>query len=214
MSRLTIDLSMSLDGYLAGPHPSLEDPLGLGGERLHEWAFAASSWQESHGHEGGETGQDADVIQEHLDAIGASIMGRKMYSSGSGPWEHDPKGRGWWGDEPPFHHPVFVLTHYPREPLELEGTTFHFVTDGPEAALEQARAVAGDKDVHVAGGAQAAQQYLRSGLADTVQLHVVPLLLGGGTRLLDDIGDAPPALELDRVLASPAVTHLRYRVAA
>jgi dihydrofolate reductase len=160
MSRLTIDLTMSLDGYTAGPHPSLQDPLGVGGERLHEWAFASSAWQDAHGHEGGEAGQDSEVIQEHLDAVGASIMGRKMYSGGAGRWEDDPNPRGWWGDDPPFHHPVFVLTHQAREALEMEGgTTFTFVTDGPDAALEHAREAAGSKDVHVAGGAEAAQQY-------------------------------------------------------
>jgi dihydrofolate reductase len=202
---------MSLDGYVAGPDPSLEEPLGAGGERLHEWAFAARSWQAQHGREAGEPGPDADVIQEHLDAIGASIMGRRMYSSGSGPWEEDPKARGWWGDNPPFGHAVFVLTHHAREPLEMEGgTTFHFVTDGIEPALEQARAAAGGKDVHVAGGAEAIQQYLRDGHVDSLQLHVVPLLLGSGTRLLE--GVSGPALEIDRVIASPTVTHLRYRV--
>jgi len=212
MTRLTIDLTMSLDGYVAGPDPSQQDPLGVGGERLHEWAFAASSWQEQHGHEGGEAGADADVIQEHLDAIGASIMGRKMYSGGTGGWEDDPNPRGWWGDTPPFGHPVFVLTHHARQPLEMEGgTTFHFVTDGIEAALERAREAAGGKDVHVAGGAEAAQQYLRQ--ADTIQLHVAPVLLGGGTRLFEGLSD-PPGLEIDRVVASPAVTHLRYRVAS
>jgi dihydrofolate reductase len=210
MSRLTIDLSMSLDGYVAGPDPSQQDPLGGGGERLHEWAFAARSWRGVHGRQGGERGPDADVIQERLDAIGASIMGRKMYSGGTGGWEDDPNPRGWWGDDPPFGHPVFVLTHHAREPLEMEGgTTFHFVTDGIEAALEQARDAAGGKDVHVAGGAEAAQQYL--GRADTLQIHVAPVLLGSGTRLFDDLGD-PPGLTIDRVIASPAVTHIRYTV--
>jgi dihydrofolate reductase len=213
MARLTVDITTSLDGYVAGPNPSMDDPLGVGGMRLHEWAFAAMSWREAHGEQGGEAGPDADVIQEHLDAIGASIMGRKMYSGGAGPWEDDPNGRGWWGDDPPFHHPVFVLTHHAREPLEMEGgTTFTFVTEGIEAALEQARAAAGGKDVHVAGGAEAAQQYLRAGLVDTLQVHVAPLLLGSGTRLLDSLGDDPPALTVDRVTASPAVTHVRYRV--
>ena len=213
MTRLLIDISTSLDGYVAGPDPTMEDPLGQGGERLHEWAFAANSWQASHGREGGEAGPDADVIQELLDATGAVIMGRNMYSGGDGPWEDDPNPRGWWGDEPPFRAPVFVLTHHAREPLEMEGgTTFTFVTDGPEAALEQARAAAGGKDVHVAGGAEAAQQYLRAGLADSLQLHVAPVLLGGGRRLLDALGDSPPALEVDRVVASPAVTHVRYRL--
>jgi dihydrofolate reductase len=212
MSRLTIDLSMSLDGYVAGPDPSLEDPLGVGGERLHEWAFAAQSWRGAHGRQGGEPGPDADVIQERLDAIGASIMGRKMYSGSEGPWEDDPRSRGWWGDDPPFHHPVFVLTHHAREPLEMEGgTTFHFVCDGIEAALEQARAAAGGKDVQVAGGAEAVQQFLRH--ADTIQIHVAPVLLGSGTRLFEGLGN-PPGLEIDRAIASPAVTHIRYKVAS
>jgi dihydrofolate reductase len=141
-------------------------------------------------------------------------MGRRMFSGGSGPWEDDPKANGWWGDEPPFHHPVFVLTHHAREPLELQGTTFTFVTDGIESALEQARAAAGDKDVQVAGGAQAAQQYLAAGLLEEVQLHVVPFLLGGGARLFENPGGvALPRLEQTRVVESPTVTHLRYRVA-
>jgi dihydrofolate reductase len=132
-----------------------------------------------------------------------------MFSGGEGGWEDDPRARGWWGDDPPFHVPVFVLTHHARDPLEMEGgTTFHFVTDGPEAALEQARAAAGEKDVHVAGGGEAVRQFLRAGLLDHLQLHVPPVLLGAGTRLFEDV-EAP--LEIDRVLASPAVTHLRYR---
>ena len=212
MPRLIIDLSISLDGYVAGPDPSLEEPLGAGGEGLHEWAMAAQSWQARHGGEGGEPGADADVIQERLDATGASIMGRNMYSGGDGPWEDDPMASGWWGDTPPFGHPVFVLTHHAREPLELTGTTFHFVTEGIEAALEQAREAAGGKDVHVAGGAEVAQQYLRDGLADTLEVHVVPVLLGSGRRLLE--GVSGPQLEIDRVIASPGVTHLRYRVVA
>jgi dihydrofolate reductase len=204
------DLSMSLDGYVAGPRPTLEDPLGEGGEGLHEWAFAAMSWRERHGREGGEPGPDSDVIQEQRDATGAVIMGRHMFSGGEGGWDDDPRARGWWGDDPPFHVPVFVLTHHPREPLEMDGgTTFHFVTDGPEAALEQARAAAGEQDVHVAGGAEAVRQFLRAGLLDHLQVHVPPVLLGAGTRLFEDV-EAP--LEIDRVIASPAVTHLRYRV--
>jgi len=209
----TFDITVSLDGYVAAPGASLEDPLGVGGEQLHEWAFSAMSWREAHGLEGGEAGADADVVQEHLDAIGAVIMGRKMYSGGEGPWEDDPRARGWWGDDPPFHMPVFVLTHHAREPLEMQGgTTFHFVTDGIEAALEQARAAAGEKDVHVAGGAEAIQQYLRAGLIDAFQVHQVPLLLGGGRRLFDELGSAPPQVQIARVIASPNVTHLRYRV--
>lgn len=206
------NISVSLDGFVAGPNQTLEEPLGKGGEGLHEWVFRLKSWRDAHGMEGGETGPDDDVIAEAVDRAGATIMGRRMFSSGAGPWEDDPKANGWWGDEPPFHHPVFVLTHHPREPLELQGTTFTFVTDGIQAAVEQARAAAGAKDVHVAGGANVIQQYLGAGLLDELELHVVPLLLGGGVRLLDQVGDAPIGLELDRVAGSPHVTHLRYRV--
>lgn len=206
------NISVSLDGFVAGPNQTLEEPLGKGGEGLHEWVFRLKSWRDAHGMEGGETGPDDDVVAEAVERAGATIMGRRMFSSGAGPWEDDPKANGWWGDEPPFHHPVFVLTHHPREPLELQGTTFTFVTDGVQAAVEQARAAAGAKDVHVAGGANVIQQYLGAGLLDELELHVVPLLLGGGVRLLDQVGDAPIGLELDRVAGSPHVTHLRYRV--
>ncbi len=210
---LILDISISLDGFVAGPNPSLEDPLGEGGDQLHEWAFAAASWHEAHGRSGGERNADSDLIDEHLARIGATIMGRRMFSGGSGPWESDPRAAGWWGDEPPFRHPVFVLTHHPREPLEMEGgTTFTFVTDGIESALEQARAAAGEKDVHVAGGAQAAQQYLAAGLLDELQLHVAPVLLGAGERLFDALGADLPKLECTRVVGSPAAAHLRYRV--
>ena len=203
------DISVSLDGFVAGPNQTLEQPLGEGGEGLHEWVVRLKSWRERHGMEGGETGPDAEVVEEGVERAGATIMGRRMFSSGSGPWEDDPKANGWWGDEPPFRHPVFVLTHHPREPLELQGTTFTFVTDGVEAALEQARSAAGNKDVHVAGGANVVQQYLGAGLLDELELHLVPVLLGGGVRLLDEL--EPTELELDRVVASPTVTHLRYR---
>ena len=155
MGELIADISISLDGYVAGPDPSLDDPLGVGGEGLREWAFAARSWREAHGREGGEENDDSGVIEEAIARAGATIMGRKMFSGGSGPWAEDPRANGWWGDEPPFGHPVFVLTHHEREPLELTGTTFTFVTDGIESALDQARVAAGEKDVLVAGGADA-----------------------------------------------------------
>jgi dihydrofolate reductase len=180
--------------------------------RLHEWAFAAASWREAHGLEGGEANADSDVIQEGVDRVGATVMGRRMFSGGSGPWAGDPNANGWWGDEPPFGHPVFVLTHHAREPLELEGTTFTFVTGGIESALEQAQAAAGGKDVLVAGGGSAAEQYVAAGLVDELQLHIVPLFLGDGVRLFERLGADPPALEQARVLSSPTVTHLRYRV--
>jgi dihydrofolate reductase len=212
MAKLFLDISMSLDGYVAGPNPTLEDPLGQGGEGLHEWVIATRAWREPHGMEGGEAGVDSDMARETIDRAGATIMGRRMFSGGSGPWEDDPKADAWWGDDPPFHHPVFVLTHHEREPVVKEGgTTYTFVTDGIESALEQARAAAGNRDVAIGGGAEVAQQYLEARLVDEFQLHVVPVLLGGGRRLLD--GLSPANLECTRVLESPTgVAHVRYRV--
>ena len=212
MSQLFADISMSLDGYVAGPNPSLDDPLGVGGEQLHEWVFGLKEWREPHGREGGETNASSEVVAETLAREGAAIIGRRMFSGGQGPWEDDPNPNGWWGDEPPFHHPIFVLTHHEREPLALKGTTFTFVTDGIESALDQAREAAGDKDVGIGGGGEAVQQYLRAGLVDELQVHVAPVLLGGGTRLLDNLGDEPPQLELIRTVDAPGVTHVRYRV--
>jgi dihydrofolate reductase len=212
MSKVIAEISMSLDGYVAGPDPSLEEPLGKGGEQLHEWAFGARSWRETHGQEGGERNADSDVIDERVRATGAVVMGRKMFSGGSGPWEQDPRDRGWWGEDPPFHAPVFVLTHHEREPLPMEGgTTFNFVTGGIEAAIEQARAAAGEKDVHVAGGGTVVQQAIASGLLDELEVHVAPVFLGGGAPLFEGMA-ADVGLEILRVIDSPAVTHLRYRV--
>jgi len=212
MTRLTFDISMSLDGYIAGPNPTLEEPLGEGGELLHEWGLATATWRETHGRPGGERNIDDEVMAEVFARSGATIMGRRMFSGGEGPWEDDPNADAWWGDEPPFRHPVFVLTHHAREPVAKEGgTTFTFVTDGIESAAEQARAAAGDKDVGIGGGASVAQQYLRAGLLDEVQLHVVPLLLGGGARLLDNLGGAKLDLEQVRVIEAPGVAHLTYR---
>ena len=212
MTKLRLDITMSLDGFVAGPNQTLEHPLGENGERLHEWAFAAVSWRESHGLSGGDANADSDVIQESLDATGAVVMGRKMFSGGQGPWVDDPNANGWWGDDPPFHVPVFVLTHHPRETLVMKGgTSFTFVTDGIESAVAQAKDVAGDKDVLVAGGGSLAQQCLAAGLLEELQIHVVPLLLGGGVRLFDDL-DPTIDLEATRVIESPTVTHLRYRV--
>jgi dihydrofolate reductase len=211
---LTLDITMSLDGFIAAPNASLENPLGEGGMRLHEWAFAAQSWREQHGMSGGEANEDSEILEESTKAMGAVIMGRKMFSGGEGPWEDDQNAAGWWGDEPPFHVPVFVLTHHAREPKPMEGgTTFTFVTDGIESALEQAQEVAGEKNVAIAGGANVVQQYLKAGLLDELQIHVVPLLLGEGVRLFEDhVGTEQPEVEATRVIRSPAVTHLRYRV--
>jgi dihydrofolate reductase len=209
----TFEITMSLDGFVAGPNQTLEEPLGRGGEQLHDWVVATASWRERHGHEGGEANADSEVMAESLARQGAVVMGRRMFSSGSGPWEDDPKREGWWGDEPPFGVPVFVLTHHAREPVAKEnGTTYTFVTDGIEAALEQARAAAGDKDVVVVGGANVIQQFLAAGLIDDFQIHVAPMLLGGGVRLFDELGPDLPAFELTTVVDSPAATHLRYRV--
>jgi dihydrofolate reductase len=213
MARLTCDISMSLDGFIAGPNPTLERPLGDGGERLHEWIFGLASWRERHGQSGGTKDADSDVLEESISATGAVVMGRRMFSGGEGPWEQDPNADGWWGDDPPFRAPVFILTHHARETVTKQGgTTFTFVTDGIEAAVEQARAAAGDKDVAVAGGASVTQQYLQAGLLDELQIHLSPVLLGGGVRLLDDLGTDQAELECTRVIHSPAVTHLRYRV--
>lgn len=213
MTKLRLDISMSLDGYVAGPNATLEDPLGVGGEQLHEWVFRLKSWREPHGLEGGETGEDDDMLREAIAAQGAVIMGRRMFSGGAGPWEDDPKADGWWGDEPPFHVPVFILTHHPRETVvKAGGTSFTFVTEGIEAAFEQARSAAGEKDVFVAGGADVVQQYLRAGLLDELRIHVAPVLLGDGVRLFADVGSDPPKLELTHVLDTPQATHVAYRV--
>lgn len=205
MGRLKLDI-------FAGPNQSLDHPLGEGGQQLHEWAFALASWRERHGLEGGERNADAEVVDESLGNQGAVVMGRRMFGGGEGPWGDEP-WEGWWGDDPPFHVPVFVLTHHAREPLAKQGgTTFTFVTEGVEAALEQAQAGAGEKDILVAGGADVAQQYLRAGLLDEFQIHVAPVFLGAGARLFDNLGGAQVGVECTRVIESPAVTHLRYRV--
>ena len=209
MSSVTCQMSISLDGFVAGPNQSLENPIGEGGMRLHQWMFDTASWKRQQGETGGARGADSDVVDGLLQGNGAYIMGRKMFGGGDGQW--DESWTGWWGDEPPYHAPVFVLTHYPRKPLPMRGgTTFTFVTEGIASALARARAAAGDKDVAIAGGASAVQQYIAAGLLDELYLHIVPVILGSGERLLQGVGD--PALELVNVIASPAVTHARYRV--
>lgn len=212
MTMLKVDITMSLDGYVAGPNQSLENPLGEGGEGLHTWAFATRTFRQIHGMEGGATGTDDDAAAESFENIGATIMGRHMFGGGDGPWEKNP-WNGWWGEDPPFHMPVFVLTHHTREPLEMQGgTTFHFVTDGIHAALDRAREAVDGKDIKLAGGAEAIQQYLKAGLVDEMHLHVVPLLLGGGARLFDQTDGRQVQYECIRVASSPAATHYRYRL--
>ena len=211
MGKVIVDISMSLDGFVAGPNPSLEDPLGEGGERLHEWVVALEAWRKVHGLEGGETTASSELVEESLADTGAYLMGRKMFSGGEGPWEDDPNAGGWWGEDLPFVGPVFVLTHHPREPLTSKGKTMTFVTDGLDAALARARETAGEKNIAVAGGASVIQQVLAADELDELQVNVAPILLGGGTRLFD--GGARQALELVRVVEAPGVTHLKYRVA-
>ena len=210
MRKVVAEVSVSLDGYVAGVNPTLEQPLGEGGERLHEWAFPLKTFREAHGGEGGETGPDDDLMHEAWNGAGAFVMGRKMFSGGAGPWEDDPNPGGWWGEEPPFRRPVFVLTHHEREPLILGETTFTFVTEGIASAVEQARVAAGEKDVEIGGGAHTIGQALAGGLVDELLLHLVPTLLGGGARLFD--GLEPQRFERVRLDESPTgVVHLRLR---
>jgi dihydrofolate reductase len=212
MSKLRFHLSVSLDGFVAGPGQSEENPLGVGGTDLHEWVVKLEAWRKQQGQEGGEVNASTPVVEELQSNVGATVMGRNMFGGGPGPWSEDNPWNGWWGDNPPYHTPVFVLTHHPREPLEMEGgTTFIFVTDGIEAALEQAKQAADGRDVLLGGGANVVQQYLAAGLVDEFELHVAPVLLGDGERLLENVGD----LKLDQVRAieAPGVTHIKYRVA-
>jgi len=202
---------MSLDGFVAGPNQSVDNPLGIGGMRLHEWVFPLAFWRAMEGLEGGEVNESTRVLEEAFANIGATVMGRNMFGGHPGSWDAKNPWKGWWGANPPYHHPVFVLTHHARKPLALEGgTTFTFVTDGIEAALEQAWRAAGGKDVALAGGASAAQQYLTAGLVDEMEISLVPTLLGSGERLFDGVGDDLHGLELVRTVATPVVTHLKF----
>jgi len=211
MGKVRIQIASSLDGFVAGPDQSVENPLGVGGMSLHEWVFRLAAWREPHGLEGGEVNESTPVVEESQANLGAVLMGRNMFGGGPGPWGDDP-WNGWWGENPPFHVPVFVLTHHEREPLVMDGgTTFTFVTDGIDSALEQARDAAGDQDVQISGGASVAGQYLAAGLVDELNINLVPLILGAGERLLDGVGTGL-RLEQVRAIEAPGVTHLRYRV--
>ena len=210
MSRVRIHITMSLDGYAAGPDQSLEEPLGKGGEAMHEWMIATRSWREQHGQEGGESGIDDRQAVGWSENMGAVIMGRNMFGPVRGPWP-DEKWRGWWGDDPPYHTPVFVLTHHERAPLEMEGgTIFHFVTDGIESALEQAVAAADGKDIAIGGGASTVQQYLRAGIVDEIPVPAATVLLRGGERMFDKPEERATGPELVELVASPAAAHFRY----
>jgi dihydrofolate reductase len=192
--KVFLDITMSLDGFVAGPDDDVD--------QLHEWIYGLTSWREAHGLAGGDTDQDSNVLAESIESTGAVVMGRRWFDLG------EPH----WGDNPPFHVPVFVVTHRPRETVTKEGgTTYTFVTDGIESALEQARSAAGDKDISV-GSANVVQQLLKKGLLDELRIHVVPLLLGEGVRLFNELGDRQMKLEKVSVLDSSSVTHLRYLV--
>jgi dihydrofolate reductase len=211
MSKVRAHISVSLDGYAAGPNESHDEPLGEGGEELHDWLVNLEAWRRGHGMEGGEVNASTPVAEESLANVGAEIMGRgKFGPPEGGPWGDDP-WRGWWGEDPPFHMPVFVLTHHEREPLTLSDTTFTFVTDGIESALAQAKEAAGDKDVLLGGGADSINQYLAAGLVDEIEIHVAPIVLGGGKRIFAGVG---PDLKLEqlRAVEAPGVAHLKYRV--
>ncbi|MDN5852293.1 MAG: dihydrofolate reductase family protein [Actinomycetia bacterium] len=213
MSKLRCHISISLDGFVAGPNQSEENPLGERGDRLHDWVAPLAAFRRAHHGQGGEVNASTPVFEEANTNIGAAVMGRNMFGPiGGGDWG-DETWTGWWGDNPPYHYPVFILTHHSRGPVEMQGgTTYHFVTDGIESALEQAKKAADGKDVMLWGGGQVARQYLTAGLLDELELHVVPVLLGGGSRLLDDLGDADVRLEQVRAVEAPGVTHLKFRI--
>ncbi|HEX6666430.1 MAG TPA: dihydrofolate reductase family protein [Solirubrobacterales bacterium] len=213
MGKVKCQISVSLDGYMAGANQGEEHPLGEGGEDLHEWVVKLASWRESHGREGGEGAENPSsaVFEAAIANLGPVVMGRNMFGPVRGPWG-DSDWKGWWGDEPPFHAPVFVLTHHEREPLALEGTTFYFVTDGVESAMRQAKEAAGDADVSVAGGAATIQQCIAAGLLDEILVNQVPILLGGGERLLDNLEAGAAKFELAELVEGREAAHLTYRI--
>ena len=210
VSRLLVrNFSISLDGYAAGPHQDLDNPLGVGGTQLHEWLFATRSGSQMSGREGGSEGLDDDFFSERESGVGATIMGRNMFGPIRGPWG-ESDWTGWWGEDPPFRHPVFVLTHHPHPPIEMQGgTTFYFVDGGIEAARSAAFEAAGDRDVLVGGGAATIREYLRASLMDEMHLAIVPVLLGSGERLFEDLGPSTDDYQCVEHVCSPAVTHVR-----
>jgi dihydrofolate reductase len=210
VGKVWFQLNISLDGCGAGEDMSEKDPIGVGGMRLFEWQFALEAWRKMSGLEGGEVNASTPVFEEAMSDYGAVVMGRNMFGGGTGPWKTDPPWNGWWGDEPSYHTPVFILTHHERQPLPMKGgTTFYFVTDGVGSALEQARRAAGERNVLIGGGPNVVRQYLEAGVVDEFELHVVPIVLGRGKRLFEAIGTM--SLEQVRVIAAPGVTHIRYR---
>lgn len=211
MIKTRFQMAISLDGYVAGPDQSVANPIGVGGMALFKWQFEVEAWRKPQGLTGGKVNASTTVLEEASSNVGAYVMGRNMFGGGRGPWPEDPPWTGWWGEDPPYHAPVYVLTHHPRAPLEMKGgTTFIFVTDGAGSALDQAKRTAGGLDVAIGGGANAVQQYLAAGLVDEFELHVVPILLGHGERLLENVADLK--VEQMRVIEAPGVTHIKYRV--
>jgi dihydrofolate reductase len=212
MSKLRLGITMSLDGYVAGPDQSEDNPLGVGGMELHQWFFPLEAFREMHGEEGGERNASSAVVEERRANIGATIMGRNMFGPVRRAWP-DESWRGWWGEDPPYHHPVFVLTHYPREPLQMEGgTTFHFVDDGIESALAHAQDAAGGRDIWLAGGASVVNQYLEARLVDEIDVSIAPVILGAGARLFDGLERGRLTLKQIRAVDAPGVTHIKYEV--
>jgi dihydrofolate reductase len=212
MSKLRLSITMSLDGYVSGPDQSEANPIGVGGMALHEWFFPLRAFREMHGDTGGDVNASSAVVQERQANLGATIMGRNMFGPVRGPWP-DEAWRGWWGDDPPYHHPVFVLTHHAREPLEMQGgTTFIFVTDGIDSALAQAREAAKGRDVWLAGGASTVNQYLAAQLVDAIDISIAPVILGGGSRLFEGVAPGAVGLTQGRVVEGPGVTHIAYDV--
>ncbi|MGO9899603.1 MAG: dihydrofolate reductase family protein [Solirubrobacteraceae bacterium] len=212
MSKLRLSISMSLDGYVGGPNQSAVDPLGAGGMALHDWFFPLKQFREMHGEEGGEINASSAVVEERRANIGATIMGRNMFGPIRGPWP-DGSWRGWWGEDPPYHHPVFVLTHHAREPLAMSGaTTFHFVGDGIESALAQASAAAKGQDIWLAGGASVVNQYLAARLVNEIDVSIAPVILGDGERLFAGLEFDSLRLKQIRAVDAPGVTHIKYEV--
>jgi dihydrofolate reductase len=209
-SKLRVSITMSLDGYVAGPDQNEENPLGVGGLELHQWFFPLKAFREMHGQDGGEVNVSNQVAQERLANVGATIMGRNMFGPVRGSWP-DESWRGWWGENPPFRHPVFVLTHHPREPLQMQGgTTFYFMSDGIESALKRAKDAARGRDVSLPGGASAVNQYLAAGLVDEIDISIVPLILGTGERLFAGLDRVTLKLRQIRAVDAPGVTHIQY----
>ena len=209
MSRLRVNsFSVSLDGYGAGPNQTVQDPLGVGGETLHHWVVGTRTFQTILGNEGGSTGVDDEFAQRGFANVGAWILGRNMFGPVRGAWP-DESWRGWWGDEPPYHCEVFVLTHHPRKSFAMKGgTTFHFVTDGIERALERARRAAGGKDVRVGGGVATIRQYLRAGSIDELHLAFAPVVLGSGEALFDGIDMLALGYEVAEHVSTGSATHI------